>query len=123
VDAGIEQVGEPSPFACPECHGVLLRMKDVQPLRFRCHTGHAYSAESLLAGVNEGIEDALWNAVRALEEGGLLLHEMARSLEEHAHAGPARELAVRARDTRRQAEAIRQVATGRTGVARTGESR
>jgi two-component system chemotaxis response regulator CheB len=48
VDAGVECIGEPSSFTCPECHGVLLRMKGAHPLRFRCHTGHAFSARSLV---------------------------------------------------------------------------
>jgi two-component system, chemotaxis family, protein-glutamate methylesterase/glutaminase len=116
VDAGLEQVGEPSPFACPECHGVLLRLKEKQPLRFRCHTGHAFSAESLLAAIDEGIEDALWNAVRALEEGGLLLQQMAANLEEHAHTDAVRDLATRAVETRRRAETLRDVATGRRAL-------
>jgi hypothetical protein len=30
-----------------------------------CHTGHAYSVGSLLAAISEGIEDALWSAIRA----------------------------------------------------------
>lgn len=116
VDAGIEHLAEPSPFACPECHGVLLRLKDSPPLRFRCHTGHAYSPESLVAAVNEGIEEALWNAVRALEEGGLLLQEMAEHVEQHANTDSARDLAAQAAETRRQAETVRQVATGRKGL-------
>jgi two-component system chemotaxis response regulator CheB len=33
------QPGEPSIYACPECHGPLMAMKDRGFLRFRCHTG------------------------------------------------------------------------------------
>ena len=70
---GVEHIGEPSVFACPDCHGVLMQLKERGILRFRCHTGHAYSAQSLLAALNEGVEDALWSAVRAVEEARLLL--------------------------------------------------
>jgi len=45
LDAGVLQLGEPSNYACPECHGVLLQMKEGTLFRFRCHTGHAYSIE------------------------------------------------------------------------------
>lgn len=109
VDAGIERLGVPSNYACPECHGVLLQMKEAQRLRFRCHTGHAYSAESLVAAVQEGIDGAVWNAIRALEEGALLMRHLAMHLEEAGHGAPAGEYAGRARDTRRQADALRAV--------------
>src|SRR4051812_11948376 len=81
VEAGVTEIGEPSSYACPECHGVLLEIKEAGRIRFRCHTGHAYSAESLMAAVGEGVEDAMWNAIRALEEAALLMHRMADHFE------------------------------------------
>ena len=69
--------GRPLCTPVPECHGVLLQLKDQPCVRFRCHTGHAYSADSLLAAIGEGVEEAMWNAVRALEEAGLMMHGMA----------------------------------------------
>jgi two-component system, chemotaxis family, protein-glutamate methylesterase/glutaminase len=49
-EVGVTQLGEPSLFTCPECHGTLLKLRDEHPLRFRCHTGHAFTADSLLSG-------------------------------------------------------------------------
>jgi two-component system chemotaxis response regulator CheB len=72
-DGGIFKLGDPSRYACPECHGVLLRLTEAAPVRFRCHTGHAYTIESLLAEMDDMIEDALWNAIRALEEQAMLI--------------------------------------------------
>ena len=43
IAAGVTTIGEPSTFTCPECHGVLLQLKEAGRVRFRCHTGHAYS--------------------------------------------------------------------------------
>jgi hypothetical protein len=37
-------------------------------LRFRCHTGHAFSVSSLLAEVTESIEQALWSTLRGMED-------------------------------------------------------
>ena len=37
-----------------------------------------YSAESLIAALNTGVEESLWGAVRALEEAGMLLMELSR---------------------------------------------
>lgn len=40
--------GELTPFTCPECHGVLVKIMDGKFARYRCHTGHGYSADALL---------------------------------------------------------------------------
>jgi two-component system chemotaxis response regulator CheB len=109
IDAGLERLGEPSAFACPECHGVLLQLKEGSRIRFRCHTGHAYSVASLLAAISEGIEDSLWVAIRALEEGRLLMCRMAEHLES-AHGGAdAAALIKRADEAKRQSDAIRDI--------------
>jgi two-component system chemotaxis response regulator CheB len=108
LDAGLEDISEPSTFACPECHGVLMSLKDGGPTRFRCHTGHAYSIDSLVHAVNEAIEEGLWNAIRALEEGDMLL----RTLGEHAKGQDGDEadsLLTRAAEVKRQSEALRKI--------------
>jgi two-component system chemotaxis response regulator CheB len=78
LDAGIMQLGKTTPYTCPECHGVLLRLENGGGTSFRCHTGHAYTSSTLLADVTENVEKALWNALRIIEESSLLLGEMAR---------------------------------------------
>jgi len=116
VDAGVEQIGEPSRFACPECHGVLLRMKEGGPSRFRCHTGHAYSAGSLVAAVNNGVEEALWAAVRSLEESALLMQQLSAPGQDEptpGHAGEYREQGLAAH---RHSEMVRQVLQLREAV-------
>ena len=75
-EAGIMKLGEFTPFTCPECHGVLTRLMDGQRARFRCHTGHAFSADALLTAVTEDIEDSLYNAIRGVEESVILLNHL-----------------------------------------------
>lgn len=89
LDAGVMKLGPLTPFTCPECNGVLVQLQEGNLLRFRCHTGHAYTMDSLLASINDSIEKTLWSTVRALEEQMLLLRHLARHVEEHAgeHAG------------------------------------
>lgn len=73
LEAGVMQLGAPSPFTCPDCRGVLLAIADGDTRRYRCHAGHAFSADSLLAAITGGNEEQLWSAVRSLEEAQLLL--------------------------------------------------
>jgi two-component system, chemotaxis family, protein-glutamate methylesterase/glutaminase len=71
--------GTPSQFACPECGGVLWEINEANILRFRCRVGHAYTAKNLDVEQTQSVEDALWAALRALEEGASLARRMAKS--------------------------------------------
>jgi two-component system chemotaxis response regulator CheB len=108
LEAGILDWGEPSLCACPACHGVLLQLKEGSHLRFRCHTGHAYSLEALLAEFTERMEEGLWNAIRSLEETVLLLRRMARRVAEHGHGPAAEALERQAREAQQRADLVRQ---------------
>jgi two-component system chemotaxis response regulator CheB len=76
LEAGVMQLGPPTPYTCPDCHGVLLAVNDGEALRFRCHTGHAFSPGSLLAAVSATTEDQLWSTLRTLDENILLLNQL-----------------------------------------------
>jgi len=78
AEGEVMQLGELSPFTCPECHGTLTRLQEGGLLRFRCHTGHAYMAQSLLTELAESLEATLWNTLRVIEEQILLLRHMAQ---------------------------------------------
>jgi two-component system, chemotaxis family, protein-glutamate methylesterase/glutaminase len=82
-ESGIMTYGKLSPFTCPECHGVMNELKDGARTRYRCHTGHAFSPDSLLTSITENIEDSMWNTVRAMEESIMLLEHMARHLSDN----------------------------------------
>jgi two-component system chemotaxis response regulator CheB len=109
LDLGILKLGELSPFVCPECHGVLAQLQEGGLLRFRCHTGHAYSASTLLAMMSESIEESLWNTMRAMEERAMLLQHLAG----HLAAADGQELAAKfeakAAEARQRAEQIKQL--------------
>ena len=81
--------------------------------RFRCHTGHAYSINTLLAEVTEFVGEALWTAIRAIEESAMLLSQMARERKKESKDLPSIELLdEKARDTLKRADLVRQVAAG-----------
>ena len=109
LDAGVLRLGEPSNYACPECHGVLLQLKEGGLLRFRCHTGHAYSIESLLADITEQMDDALWNSIRAFEEGELFMRHMAEHLGKAENGHTAEAFLKRADEAQRRGDLLRQV--------------
>jgi two-component system chemotaxis response regulator CheB len=76
------QLGEISPFTCPDCHGVLTKLRDGKLTRFRCHTGHAFSADALLTTLTETIEDSMWSAMRGIEESIMLLNHISEHFAE-----------------------------------------
>ncbi|GAA4339672.1 chemotaxis protein CheB [Pigmentiphaga soli] len=73
----MDRIGRISAFTCPECHGTLWQLSDRQPLRYRCHTGHAFSAASLAQGLSRHVEDTMWSAIRALHEKQALFRKLA----------------------------------------------
>ena len=68
-----------SQIVCPSCQGSMTETVDGGLLRFRCHVGHAFSVDSLLAEQSESLEAALWASVRSLEESAQLADRLANS--------------------------------------------
>ena len=75
--SSVNSLGVQVPFNCPGCGGVLWQVDKDKDMRFRCHTGHAYTASSLLAEQNKKIEETMWTALRMFEERKNLLTKMA----------------------------------------------
>jgi two-component system, chemotaxis family, protein-glutamate methylesterase/glutaminase len=74
----VNALGEQVPFNCPGCGGVLWKIDGSSPVRYRCHTGHAYTQSSLLAEQTMKIEETMWVALRMFEERKNLLTTIAR---------------------------------------------
>jgi two-component system chemotaxis response regulator CheB len=94
--------GKPSIFSCPDCGGVLAEINEDRIIRFVCRVGHSYSTEWLLAMQSEGVEKALWSALRALEEGASFAQEMAEKSSE-----ARQQYLEKAEDYERQANVLR----------------
>jgi two-component system chemotaxis response regulator CheB len=109
-------LGTPSNYACPHCHGPLTEVLDGDMLRFRCHTGHAFAAESLLAQQDRDTEDALYAAVRAVEENAALARRLA---ERWGDRFPRERQAseTKARELERTAQVLRRLLVNRNGSA------
>lgn len=87
--AELATIATPSTFTCPECHGTLWQLKDSSVRRFRCHTGHAYTARILEALQGDAVEEALWAAVRALQEREKMLRDLHAGTSERERAEKA----------------------------------
>jgi two-component system chemotaxis response regulator CheB len=74
----VNALGKQVPFNCPGCGGVLWEVDKDDVIRYRCHTGHAYTAASLLAEQTKMIEETMWTALRMFEERRNLMVTMAK---------------------------------------------
>ena len=74
--AADESIGHQVPISCPSCGGPLWKMEESGINRYRCHVGHAFTQEALLKSQNQSLEEALWIALRTLEEKKMLLGRM-----------------------------------------------
>lgn len=101
-------LGVLSPFACPECHGVLTKIMDGSLTRFRCHTGHAYSADALMVSLTEGIEEGLYNAIRGMDESILLLNHIGDHYAEINQPKVAAAYFKKAKETEERSSLVRQ---------------
>lgn len=109
---GITEMGTPSPLACPECHGALTQFQEGKLLRFRCHTGHAHTGESLLASIQENVEKSMWEVMRGMEESNLLLGRMAEQLQRSDRQPLADKYRQEAERIQRQAGSVQRAILG-----------
>jgi two-component system chemotaxis response regulator CheB len=109
LQIGIMNFGELTPYTCPDCHGVLSEFIDGRMRRFRCHTGHAFTADSLLATVTENIENSLWSAIRGVDESIILLNHMGDHFAEINEPRLAAVYFRKAKDAQKRNDVIRQV--------------
>lgn len=107
--ASVERLGKVSKLTCPDCHGALWEIDDQELLRYRCHVGHAYSAEALSEGQSQMLEVALWSAVRALEEQMVLARRIMERARKANHRRALLAFQRRAQEAERHSSMIRQL--------------
>jgi two-component system, chemotaxis family, protein-glutamate methylesterase/glutaminase len=66
------QPAHPSGFSCPSCQGVLFELDGEPAPRYRCRVGHAWSPATFVAEQTVTVEEALWVALRTLEENAAI---------------------------------------------------
>lgn len=103
----MDSIARRSALTCPECAGVMWEITEGDDLRYRCHTGHAFTADLVNIALEDSLSRALAVALRSFEERV----EIARSLERQAthrgHVSSAKMWRVRIAELAGQAEIVR----------------
>ncbi|MDS0134426.1 MULTISPECIES: chemotaxis protein CheB [unclassified Amycolatopsis] len=94
-----------SGYTCPDCQGSLT---EVDPGRYRCRIGHAWSAQALLAAHDGEFRFALQKALRALDEKAGLARKLAAQLSGRHPGGLSDRYAASAREAAQAAETLRR---------------
>jgi two-component system chemotaxis response regulator CheB len=81
----MDKIGRRSVLACPDCHGVMWEVDEEEMVRYRCHVGHAHTAESMKYALDENLSRALATALRALDERIALATKLRDKASESGH--------------------------------------
>jgi two-component system, chemotaxis family, protein-glutamate methylesterase/glutaminase len=77
TDIDAEILGPPSGYTCPDCNGSLAAVSEGN---YRCQVGHAWTADALLRARDDEVENALWIAIRSLQEKAKLSRRLAEQV-------------------------------------------
>jgi two-component system chemotaxis response regulator CheB len=104
----MDRIGRRSVLACPDCHGVMWEIDEDDLVRYRCHVGHAYTAESMRYAIDENLVRALASALRALDERVAVGEKLRDKAIESQHTKSVGWWQRRIDETRREADTIRE---------------
>jgi two-component system chemotaxis response regulator CheB len=111
------RLGQLSPLACPDCHGSMVEIREGDHIRFRCHSGHAFTLETMRLAQSEAWERTLYAAMRAQQEQAMLARRLAAEAQASGRRRLSNDLERRARDYEEGAEMIRQLLAHSNGIA------
>lgn len=116
-----DRLGELSVFTCPECHGPLWEIEDGDMVRYRCHTGHAFTPEALMEAQSVDADEMLWGLLRAHQQRAEFVRRMAERETSRDRSEFAAQLRQRAKEYQADAEVIERILeTRRAAVAGNG---
>ena len=99
-------------FTCPECKGSLVKISEGGLFRFRCHTGHGFSSDTLLDDLIETIDRLVWQTTRAFQEGSMLLEHIGLHMQENGESAQADVFLAKARELNQQSSKFQRIAVG-----------
>ena len=104
LESGVLDLGEYTPLTCPECHGSLVMIREPSGDRFRCHTGHAFSASKLLEATTEVTGELIAEVLKGYEEALILIEHMGRDLHKAGQEEGALAYEAKAEELRRRSK-------------------
>lgn len=111
------RLGTLSPLTCPECDGSMQEIREDGLVRYRCHTGHAFTLETLRLAAGEAWERTLYGAMRAQQQQAMVARRIAEEARRQGNERSAAEFAHRARDYEEGAAVIRRLAARGSAAA------
>ncbi|TGT74854.1 chemotaxis protein CheB [bacterium M00.F.Ca.ET.159.01.1.1] len=108
-----DRFGELSVFTCPECHGPLWEIEDGDMLRYRCHTGHAFTADAVMEAQAIETDEMLWSLLRAHQQRAEFARRMAEREKMRHCAELASQFGARAKEYEADAAVIERILESR----------
>jgi len=103
------KLDDPVAVTCPDCGGALLRTELGTLTQFRCHIGHVYTAEVMIAAQFAALEWTLEAAMRSLSERGELCRQMADKTGSAGDAGAAAQWAAAMHEAKERTGVLRDL--------------
>ncbi|MGN6303606.1 MAG: chemotaxis protein CheB [Mesorhizobium sp.] len=111
-----DRLGDLSVFVCPECHGPLWEIQDGPMLRYRCHTGHAFTSDAMMEAQDLEAEQMLWSLLRAHQQRAELARRLSEKETRNERHDIASQLLERAKDYQADADLVEQIIHARQAV-------
>ncbi len=118
---GTPPSGALQPITCPECGGSLWETIARGHERYRCHLGHAFTARTLAALQDGRLEEAMWSALRNLEESAALRRRLAERATRAALVELAAVYATQAAQAEERADRLRTLLVDPDPLSQTSE--
>jgi two-component system chemotaxis response regulator CheB len=104
----LDRLGHRSVLTCPDCHGVMWEIDEGDVVRYRCHVGHAYTAELMSLALDDSLRQALGSAARALDERIALARKLHQQSSDSGYKLLAESWARKVREAEREAQILRE---------------
>jgi two-component system, chemotaxis family, protein-glutamate methylesterase/glutaminase len=111
-----ERLGLATGLTCPQCGGAVWESKHDGLVYYRCHVGHAYTADSMAAEHNSILESTLWEAVRMFQESAALNRRLERKAMEMGNGDMQGRYRERSEEAEQRAEVVRHILLNEIGL-------
>jgi two-component system, chemotaxis family, protein-glutamate methylesterase/glutaminase len=101
-----DKLGTLSPFTCPECQGPLWEIEEGRLVRYRCHAGHALTAEAMLSAQATEAENMIERLLRVHQQRAAMAYRIAARDRAEGRVESARRMEEKAREYEGDAEMI-----------------